>query len=134
MQTCVGHFTDCVYIIQVGFGIKVGHHSAAAVVRSRHDWDRFTGYIDTKRAALTINIREVLNDKVSRLMTDIQVHAVSAQSLHFIVDCASDYVARRKIATLIKFVHKAGTVGVAEVCAFAAQRFCNQKVTCLRVK
>ncbi len=50
-------------------------------MRRGHDRDRFTGYIDTKRAALTINIREVLNNKVSGLMTDIQIHAKEILSL-----------------------------------------------------
>ena len=62
-------------------------------------------------------------------MTDVEVHAVDAKALHFMVDSARDDIARCQLSALVKVWHKATAVRALQMRAFAAQRFGQQEVT-----
>ena len=76
---------------------------------------------------------EVLYYKISGFVTDIQIHAVCPQSLHFKVNGTGNYVPRCQVSAWIKFVHKFATICMAEKCAFASQSFSDKKISGLWV-
>ena len=80
----------------------IDHHAAAGVVRRRDDRDRLSGQIEAQRQQLLVDHREVLGDELRRLVADVQVYAVGAQALHFMVDGAGDDIARGQFAARSK--------------------------------
>ena len=110
VQTGIADLTDGVQPVEIGAAVLIDHHAAAGVVRRRDDRDRLSGQIEAQRQQLLVDHREVLGDELRRLVADVQVHAVGAQALHFMVDGAGDDIARGQFAARVKIGHKAAAV------------------------
>ena len=103
-------------------------------MRRRNYRNGLAGNIYAQRAAFTIYIRKVLHNEVGGFMTNVQIHTVSAQSFHFIVDSPGNNIPRSEVFALVEFFHKRRAIGVNQTGAFATQCFGNQEVTRLRVE
>ena len=50
-------------------------------------------------------------DELLGLMGNVQVHAIDAEALHFVVDGARDDVPGRELATRVELTHEGSPVG-----------------------
>ena len=98
----VAHFANGIKAIEIGLALLVDNHTATGVVGGRDDRDRLFGDINAEGQQFFVNGREVLGDKISRFVADIEVHAIGTQALHLEVDGAGDHIARGQLATLIE--------------------------------
>ncbi len=134
MQSGVSDFADGVKPVNIGAPVLIDHHTAAGVVRRGHHRYRFTSEIDAKPQQLFINRREVLADKRLRFVADVEIHAVGAETFHFMVNGARHDIARCQFGALVKLRHKAGAVRAFKISPFATQRFGQQKIARLGMK
>src|SRR5450830_1617513 len=126
-------FADRVQAGNVGAPVLVDHHAAAGVVRSRHHRNRAFGDVDIESQAALVDRREVGLDERFGFVADVQVDAVDAQALHFMVDGAGDDVARGQFGARVEALHEAFAIRQFQVCTFAAQGFGDQETFGLRV-
>ncbi len=133
MQAGETGLADSVQAWHIGVPVAVDHHAATGVMRCRDDWDRLASDVDGKLQAALVDGREVRFDECFRLVTDVQIDAIDAQPLHFVIDCPGNDVARGEFCALVELRHETLAVGQLEVRAFTAQRFGDQKALGLRV-
>ncbi|CAI8777222.1 Transcriptional regulator [Pseudomonas marginalis] len=127
MQAGEAGFANRVQAGYIGTPMLVDHHAAAGVVRRRHHRDRAFGDVDVERQAALVDGREVGLDERFGLVADVQVDAVDAQALHFMVDGAGDNIPWSQLGARVETLHEALTIGQLEVCTFAAQGFGDQE-------
>ncbi len=118
---------DRVEVEQVGLPVVIHHDSPAGVVGRRYHGDRLFGDVDTEFQTAGFDRREMFADELGRLVADIQIEAVAAEALHFMVDGPGHNVARRQFGALVEPGHEAFATGQAQIGAFTTQRFGNQK-------
>ena len=53
----------------------------------------------------------MLFDELWRLVRDVEIYAVAAQALHFMIDGAGHYVPRSQFSQFVKIWHEARPVG-----------------------
>ena len=125
---------DGVAPVEIGAAERSDHHAAAGVVSRRgRSWGSASpGQRSKPRVSSAVDHREVLGDELRRLVADVQVHAVGAQALHFMVDGAGDDIAQGQFAARVEIQYKAAAVRAFQVSPFAAQRFGQQEVARLR--
>ena len=119
-------FANRIQAGHIGAPVLVDHHAAAGVVRCRHHRDRAFGDVDIEGQAAFVNGREVGLDEGFGLVADVQVDAVDAQALHFMVDGAGDDIPWCQLGTRVEALHEAFAIGQFQVGAFAAQGFGDQ--------
>ena len=110
MQTGTGGFTDGVKAINVSPPSIVRNYAATGIVSCGNNRNRVFRDINTQLQAAIIDSREVLADKLSGLMRDIQKQAIGAQAFHFMVDSACDDIPGSQLGPFIEFIHKTLTV------------------------
>ncbi|MNC18704.1 hypothetical protein D3C75_666160 [compost metagenome] len=75
-------------------------------MRRWHHRDGFFGEINTQPHQLFVNCWEMMAYKLFWFVADIKVHAVCTQTLHLMIDGASDDISRSQFTTLIKIRHE----------------------------
>src|SRR5688572_15080446 len=80
MQSGAGGFTNGIQARNIRKSMQIGQYAAAGIVGRRYDRNRLLAEIKAETERLGINIREMLADKLRRLMADIQVYAIQAQA------------------------------------------------------
>ncbi|CAI8828920.1 hypothetical protein EMIT0P291_10693 [Pseudomonas sp. IT-P291] len=126
-------FANGVQTRHVGAALLIDHHTTAGVVRCRDHRNRLPGDVDGKFQAAFVHRREVRLDESFGLVADVQIDAIDAQALHFMVDGPGDDVPWRQLCPWIEALHEALTVGQLQVGAFASQGFGDQEALGLRV-
>ena len=106
MQPGIAHFADGIQTIHVRTAMIVNHDATTGIVSGWHNRYRVTRQINPKAEQLFINHREMLTDKLSRFVADIQIHAIHAKTFHLVIDSAGDDITRRKLASRVKVRHK----------------------------
>ena len=127
MQSGERCFADRVEMIDVGPSADVAHHAAASVMRRRNDRDRLLCHVDAEFEALRVDRRKVLANEGSRLVRNVEIHAIETAFLDLEIDRAGDDVARRELGTRIVLGHEARPVGQLQEPAFAAHCFADQE-------
>ncbi len=120
MESCVGRFAHGIQSFDIGAGFPVRPDASAGVMGSGHHRDGFPGDIDTQFHALGVNGREMGADEIGIPVADVQVDAVQAMKLHFVVDGAGNDIPWRKFAPLVVGIHETLAVGQDQDAAFAA--------------
>ena len=69
--------------------------------------------------------------KFCRFMADIEVHAISPETLHLMVNGTRHDIPRSQFSTRVEVWHETATIRAAQIGAFSAQSFGQQKITCL---
>ena len=88
---------------------------------SRNNRDPLTSNIDAQREALLISFWEVANNEVIWAVTDIEVHTVRPQPLHFVVDSSRNDVSGSQLSSIIESWHEPRAVLEVEGGAFAPE-------------
>ncbi len=130
VQPGAGDFADGKQARQVGAPGQVGQHAAAGEVRGGHHRNRLLGDVDAQLQAVRQDVRKVLVQELRALVRDVQVHAVQAVALHFIVDGTGHHVARRQFGTRVVLGHETRAAGLGrqqQAPALAAHRFADQE-------
>ncbi len=99
----------------------------------RHHGNGLPGDVDVEVQATAVDGREVALHEFSRLVADVQIHAVDAQALDFVVDGPRHDVARRQFAARVEILHEGRAVLQQQMAAFAAYRFADEEGAGLRV-
>src|SRR5580700_2431873 len=97
MESRHRHFAGGIEPLDRSTSVKVGHHAAAHVVRRRYHWNRLPRHINAEALAARVNVGESVANEIRRLVAEIEVNAIKAQSLHLSVNCACDDIARREL-------------------------------------
>src|SRR5690606_1353703 len=87
-------FADGIEPRDISAPCLIDDDAATGVVRRRHDRNRLAQDVDAELQAALVNGGEVGLDEVGRLVADVQVDAIDAEALHFVVDGPGDDVAR----------------------------------------
>src|SRR5690606_10084620 len=95
-------FADGIQAIHVGTAAQIGQHTTAGEVGGGYDRNRLLGDINAELQAAFINGGKVRFDEVRRFVTDIQVNAIQAQPLHFMVDGAGHDIAGSQFQPLVE--------------------------------
>ena len=133
VQPRAGGFADCVQARQVGSAGQIDDDAAAGVVRRRHHRNRLPAHVDAEFQAARQNGRKAGAEERRGQMAHVQVDAVRAQALHFMVDGARHDVAGSQLAAFVEALHEAAAVRQQQASAFAAHGFGNQERPRLRV-
>ncbi len=133
MQAGEAGFAERVQPGHVGAPVAVDDHAAAGVVRRRHHRNRIAGDVQPQLQALGVHGGEVLDDEIRRLVADVQIQAVRAQTLHFMVYGARHHVPGGQLGALVEARHEALAVGQQQAAALAANRLGDQKALRLGV-
>ena len=127
MQAGKGDFADGVEMLEVGFAVEVDGHPAAQVVGRRHHRKRLPGHVEAVFQAGLVDVGETVPDVVRVLVGDVEIDAVVAVGLHFVVDGAGHDVAGRKVLQVVVLLHESGAVAPAQDRPFAPDRFGDEK-------
>src|ERR1700716_1985024 len=79
-------------------------------------------------------MRKSLLDEVSRLSSDIEIHAGSSGSLHFCINRPSDNVPRRQGPKGVILGHEFATICINQDTSFTSDRLGNEKRPRFRMK
>ncbi len=133
VQTGAGGFADGIQVFDIGAAMDIGYHATTGVMCRRYHRNRLAGDVDSQLQTALINSGEVLFDKVSRFVADIEEQAVGTDAFHLMVDGAGDDIPWCQFGAFIEALHKALAVGQQQLATFAAHRFGNQERLGLRV-
>ena len=134
MQAGVGGFAHGVQAGHVCAAGPVDNDAATGVVGRRHHRHRLAAGIQAKFQAPGQDGGEVRLHEIRRAVADVQIHAVRAEPLHFVVDGAGHHVPRRQFAATVESFHEAFAVRQKQSPAFAAQGFGDEERACRRVE
>ena len=134
MQAGAAAFADRIESGDAGVAQYVSFDSAADKVCRRNDRDKIVRHIDTGFQTLGKNVGEAAAESLFAVVANIKINTLFSGTFHFGVDGAGDHVARSKALHRMVFVHefhrfRIGTGTAFENCAFAAQRFRDEKRT-----
>lgn len=121
-------FPDSQQTGDVGESIDCCLDPSAAVVRRRDYGNKIRGHVDAERFAFLVYVGEALEKKFFALVANVEIYALDAVRLHFVVNRSGDNVARGEGAALIVSPHERTAVGIDKLCAFAANCFADEKV------
>ena len=96
-------------------------------MRGWHDRYALCGDIDAKLKTARVDSREMLAHKFCRLMGNVEINAVTAQTLHFMVDSARHDIAGREFFPRVKAGHEARAIGQLKSRTLTAQGFGNEE-------
>ena len=111
VQACEGHFTDGVQSVHIGAALGIADDTAAHVVGGRNHGNGLAREIEAQGQAACVDGGKTRADEVFRLVRNIQVDAIDAQSLHLVIDGACDDIPGRELGAGIESLHERGAVG-----------------------
>src|ERR1051326_1268439 len=127
VQAGTGDFADGVEAADVGFAIDRGRYTAALVMRGGDNGDRFFGDVEFVAEAGLIDVWEPVHDEAGGLVSNIEQDMISASFFHFVINCASDDVARREGFQGMPAIHEFDAGNAFKDAAFAADSFADEE-------
>ncbi len=131
MKAGEGGFANCIQAGQGRAGIQVGDDAAAGIVRCRNDRYGLASNVDAQFQTASMDVREMLNQKVGRLVRHVKIDTIEAAFLHLEVDSAGHDVARCQLATGVVLGHESFPAWQTQYAAFTTHGFGDEK--CLGV-